>query len=380
MLLPSLALVAAVASSAQAFLIPSLNSDAVAALAIRPHEEGRLIKVPCPGCPFAEGTSWTNIPNSLILKFHVDSNDQNTLKLNGAPLYPVSMFPAMLKAPQIHADLPLVDFNPEKSVYQALRLGYKLSIHPLPRADPNSDEEEIQIKFHVLEIQDKFVEGVPSVQIVLVKNLKTGSLQLRSSDLLQSLGHGAIFAAPMDNECRLGPIICKLKEVFGKKFNIKFSGMRAKFRGCHKARPHHQLNGAKASPHAQAHNTSSDPAPSQMPSHPLGHGHGHGRPHRHHQHGFAAFVNGTKRVVAHFFVPVMIGIAAGMTASIIGMIVGRLMVLLWRRFAHGQKPQSYFVLTQEEPSTMDEDMLKADLPAYEDTETVQVVVVEEVKV
>jgi len=50
----------------------------------------------------------------------------------------------------------------------------------------------------------------------------------------------------------------------------------------------------------------------------------------------------------HVFIPVLIGIMVGITASVVGMFVGHIVIFTWRMlFRHGQRSQ-YTLAKQEE--------------------------------
>ena len=70
----------------------------------------------------------------------------------------------------------------------------------------------------------------------------------------------------------------------------------------------------------------------------------------------------TVRVV---FVPILIGVAFGMAASAIGMLVGQAVIFLWTKFRRAPATGAYVRLETDEK--------EAPPPAYKDVESVEVV-------
>ena len=103
----------------------------------------------------------------------------------------------------------------------------------------------------------------------------------------------------------------------------------------------------------------------ELPSHvvfkPAGH-HGH----RHHHHGgfFSKMTMVMATAIKVVFVPVLIGVAFGMAASALGMLVGQAIVFLWMRFRRTPETGAY--------ERIETDVKEAP-PAYQDIQDVEVI-------
>ena len=99
--------------------------------------------------------------------------------------------------------------------------------------------------------------------------------------------------------------------------------------------------------------------------------HGPGMHHGAHHHGFAhAALALARRLFTFVLLPVMIGVAVGITASAVGMLLGQAVVFLWLKFRRsGSTHQGVYEVVASEDK---EDGLPAydaeGLPAYTDVE------------
>jgi len=124
----------------------------------------------------------------------------------------------------------------------------------------------------------------------------------------------------------------------------KFRGGRPHSKG---GRPHHQ--GAK----------------------PDGHGRRpHHGPHAHHHHDGRRFRHFFIRFTHQFVVPILFGVAAGMTAGAIGMVIGHAIGFLWIKFARGGQRGPYARVSQQEEAieSDEKDVLIEEPPQYEELE------------
>lgn len=80
------------------------------------------------------------------------------------------------------------------------------------------------------------------------------------------------------------------------------------------------------------------------------------------------------RIFRHVILPILIGVAAGMAASAVGMLVGQIIVLIWMRYRRNGKG-SYEKVEQVEEARVSED----GLPKYEELEGTEIEVVDEKK-
>ncbi len=170
-----------------------------------------------------------------------------------------------------------------------------------------------------------------------------------------------------DNECTLPPRLCQAKELLAFKVEkmrapvpavkaaiaAKVAAMRAGIKGCHgRIRPHHGAGAPKAHDH-----------------------HGHGG--SHHRVSFAA--NKVARVLAHIVLPILVGVAAGMTASALGLLLGRLIVFVWIHCKRGGKRGSCALAGDGEEAILAEgekdglmDGQEEEPPVYEELDGVAV--------
>lgn len=89
--------------------------------------------------------------------------------------------------------------------------------------------------------------------------------------------------------------------------------------------------------------------------------------HHHHRGWFRTLLAGTKRVFSFVLFPILIGIAFGVTASAVGMLVGQVVVFLWMKYRRTDGKATYERLETDD---------KEKLPIYEDAEGLEVQVSE----
>jgi hypothetical protein len=334
------ALVAGLATIGQAILLPpsvsSADTDIVNALPFEAKSgtEGRTLYLECKNCPVlsyqhTELTWVSGVESKLQLDFSIAENEIDTLNLNSVQIYPPHELPLEpLGAFQITQE--------SQDNYQPilLRLGYELNVTPVMKSEEDQ-LELILVRFQVVEIGGKFVDGLESV---LLKLLKTPSGKLMIGDV-----ETAPTINPGGKDCQT--LLCKLKSIM----TGNLAPLKPK-KGC----------GSKKAPHKT-----------------LPHGHddnGSNRgPHRHHRHhGLSRFLHALKRAAFHVLIPVLIGITAGLTASLIGMFVGQSVVFLWRTFYRRGRKGPYSRVEQCETKADEKDQEKPLLehqdppPVYED--------------
>ncbi|KAI0531594.1 hypothetical protein GGR58DRAFT_493141 [Xylaria digitata] len=284
--------------------------DVEAALSKVP--DTQVVDLECPGCLRSGRKHEKEIPSHLKLDFSIQASDgPDRLTLNGYELYPNPDFlKNTLKAPvvpnmaarQIGAPRLRGGLNrPQPNQI----LGFAMETGTVA-TDDDEDLQLINVEIQIIEVGDVFIEGIPNVQVKLVKT-PSGKLAIGSIDTIQfrgphSLGHG--------KEC--STTVCKWKALFFEKLSKIFS-----LKGCDGKRP-------------------PPPPPPPHPYHDGEHRHGHGpgphpHPHPHHmghRHGWA---HGFRIVVTYVVFPIVFGIVAGIAASIIGMMIGTFFVWAWRR-------------------------------------------------
>ncbi|KAJ4418579.1 hypothetical protein N0V82_005464 [Gnomoniopsis sp. IMI 355080] len=323
------------AAAANAFLLPPELSksdiEVVEALpvdalwAAQSDAKAQTVNIECAGCPPVfknhhgkPKKHHKQHPSHLELDFSID---QSRLLVNGFELYPNSdPFSNVLVAPQIahqkkhhnkhhkddehntkalksHHKFRPHDMKP-KAVEQ--QLGFSLQVQPAQTTDDVLDL--IFVDLQIIEVGSIFVDSLPNVRVHLIKSPENELLiakieQIASENTSNTVGNG--------QECTT--ILCKWRAI------IAAQMAKMNMHGCagmlgHKA--------GHSGHHSQHHG--------QNPGHMT---------HHRHQHGWALLF---RKLTSHIILPVLVGIVAGVTVSILGMIVGTILVGLWRKVVRGQ--------------------------------------------
>ncbi|KAI9715058.1 MAG: hypothetical protein M1812_006176 [Candelaria pacifica] len=385
MLSLSLTLSSALAVGASAFLIPSTVPSADEAFeglnqfGVDPHHQ--VLRLECPGCSFAQsnekgGFDWVdNVANSLVLDFKAGRQNQDSpesLMLNGVPFYPINLgIPQPLTAPQLRSDISLSDV--EGTEPSNLGLSYTMETHAAPVVAENQGHEIVEIQLHIVALDNQAVD-VDTVTLTILnpKDDAKDSMMIARVGTLHEESKPTDDDSPEVQECTRSPLICKWEAIIKSKLrglkasanNLKESakGIKNPIKGCHF--PKKEWEKIKSGHHHEG---------------PHGPYHPHNRHHRHHRHhGVRGVFHKIARVVMHVVVPIFIGIAAGITASLFGMAIGHLMVLCWVQFKRGGKKNPYTSVEQGEP---EQDVFPeekqglatdGDLPKYQEVEVVTV--------
>lgn len=333
MLFKQVAAIAAFSVITDAFLIPPQISKAdieiVKALPFELQERAsKVVNLECTGCPVPEGNvngisvNLQHVTSTLELNYTIEqhTNDVDRLLLNGVSIYPpnfasIEPFKASQK---FSKDQP---FETQENV----RLGYEMSVTPIKKDVVNS--ELIAINIHIFEVGNKFINGIDSVELYLLKTPENKLLIVRSEKKPSSSISGFIgFVAEEDKDCT--SLLCKWRAIVAAKLaHIK------PFKGCGKGK------GNKAG--AISSHKGQDKSHGGRPHH-KGQHHGGHRHHRHH--GFARVMRILRSISIHVLIPIFIGIAAGLTASVVGMVIGHLVVLVWRTIRGGSPAYSRVAL------------------------------------
>jgi len=172
------------------------------------------------------------------------------------------------------------------------------------------------------------VGGVPTVRITLVRNVDTGALAIGRIDTLES----EPVAPPQRLEdCDSFECFLAVIKEHAAKVKEHMSKMRP---GCHKG-----VKGATAK--------GPSPAPNQ---HHGGHHGGHRGGHHGHKKPQVADIYHSwgqlfKNIAAHILLPVAVGIIAGVSVSLVGMLVGTMIVSVYRFFfrrsRHGRRARAH---------------------------------------
>lgn len=304
--------------AAHAFLLPPEISDAdiqiantiesVAAQVV----DVRTVDLECPDCPIlVRGRRGRPIqvklhrPSNLSLTFSVDHQpDHDRLLVNGFELYPTVDPLEVLEAPQVvnweakpkpdrrrkehHRHDGKRGKRPHRLTPQPQRLGFGLHVGP---AQKNADGtfELVEVDLQILEVGMAFIDGVPDVKLKLIKD---GQGRLLMSQVEKSAAE-KLLELPNDRPEECNTKLCRL-----------LAAARAKFQGL---RPHKPCHGAAVAEFEAPNGPSHPDAP--RPHHPHG-DHWRGP---FHVHRWGALL---KHVAAHIFLPVLIGIVAGVSVSL----------------------------------------------------------------
>ncbi|KAG0645113.1 hypothetical protein D0Z07_9253 [Hyphodiscus hymeniophilus] len=317
----------AAVAQAQAFLLPPTITEADSDIInILPFEDAVSIKdqaveIPCPGCPVAitdlEGKMHSaQVENILRLNFSLSLNEQDRLLMNDIQIYPIDAeSPTSLGL--LTADQLVKSPGGVWQYAASPKLGYSLMVsHPSDTSN-NEQLDLILVKLEVLEVADKFVDRIPAVVIKLLET-PSGKLMIGDTEIIAVPSR---VSAPIDSGKECTTILCKWRAII--------AGKLSKIKGCAGKNRHggHGKQSQGLRPHGHGR-----PRP-----------HGPHRPHRHYHRsgGFARFL---RSIALHVFVPIMIGVVVGVTTSLVGMVVGHLIVFLWRAvFRRGQRGQHHRV-------------------------------------
>lgn len=321
------------AAAANAFLLPpelsNIEVDALESIPVdslwTAHTQAHSVSVECAGCPPVFNKHHGKPKHHKQHASHLDLDftvDQARLMVNGFELYPNSdPFTNVLMAPQVaekpghkkhhskddhqntkalksHHKFRPHDIKP-KAVEQ--QLGFSLQIHPVTQT---ADEvlDLIVVDLQIIEVGSVFVDGLPNVRVHLIKSPAN---DLVIAKIEQTASETISYPAGDLQECTT--ILCKWRAIVASQL------AKMKMHGCagmlgHKA--------GQAGQHPQHHG--------QRPGHMT---------HHRHQHGWALLF---RKLTSHIILPVLVGIVAGVTVSILGMLVGTILVGLWRKVVRGQ--------------------------------------------
>ncbi|KAL8906956.1 MAG: hypothetical protein Q9207_001710 [Kuettlingeria erythrocarpa] len=394
MLVPAL-LSAGFALTANAFLLPpelANNYEANYLTLNLKNFQSRDITIDCSNCPFALASQrnglheWTHsVKSDLELKFSAE-NDQ--LKLNGVPFYPVvsPLTPAPLSVKQTKKPEE-VDVATHQGYDGDLSLSYSIEVHDVKGSTgPEQGVRASEITFSILGL-DNEVARVDDIKIRTISLLNPANGQSEVSSLkfshlaswfdivskllIVSVDAEATGTNSPDAQC--ATILCRAMFKFRSAVHkVKDHAKTAAYKvkciciKCINAMKHAHH---RHSPHHPA-TPDQDGQTVRLPTHnrfrpghfkPHNYGHGHG----HHHSWVHVLMRGTRQIVSFVLFPIVVGIIFGVATSAIGMLVGQLIVLIWLRLRRKSSNKvAYKRLESEE---------KEGLPAYKDLEDNQTV-------
>ncbi|KAK3310750.1 uncharacterized protein B0T15DRAFT_547546 [Chaetomium strumarium] len=325
--------------AAHAFLIPPEVSDADVQVANTIENiasqvaENQVVNVECPRCPIlVNGRRGRPVqlkihrPSHLELTFSVDRQpDHDRLLVNGFELYPSSdPLGEALVAPQVidgkrretrrhrehdqHDGKPRAHRKrPHRLEPQPQRLGYGLRVGPAKK-DADGQFELIEVDLQILEVGVTFIDGIPGIRVKLIQD---GEGRLLMSQIEKSEPKN-LLESPKGGPEECTTAMCKWLAIAREKLkNLK------PFKHCHG--PH--VKGGMG-------HDDSDGVPHPYPHHQHGPHAGHWAA-PYHEHRWGKLF---KHIASHILLPVLVGIFAGVSISLIGMAVGTVIVSLWRIF------------------------------------------------
>lgn len=363
MLLPSLLSVSAFGVAAQAFLLPETaslpdthNSNNVVP-AIVDHNT-QVINVDCSTCPYALNSDrngvheWTaDVASDLEMKFEIDGK---AIKLNGVPFYPNTnpSLPPLLSVSQKKKD---GEVSTMEGYQGQLRMSYSVEF----AAKKFKGHTLVRLLMTIMGLDGQMVK-VDDIEIKAIES-DDGTLSLHSITLIP--------ASPNAPDAKCENIMCRfftkiLTHVNKAKATAKGAVHKMKcfcvkcihaitgHKKPHHPHPHHEGGKHHGAPHRRPDGTV------ELPSHI------HFKPegglkfhHHHHQSFFSRMAMVLATTVKVVFVPILIGVAFGMAASAVGMLVGQMIVFLWMKFRGNKREARYQPLETEE---------KDEPPAYHD--------------
>jgi len=373
MFLKTLFTTGALALTANAFLVPIEVAEAVQvakALAntIIPSEQ--TLNLDCSTCPLAVKDSRTglntwleNAPKSDLKMTFSTSEDRRSLSLNGVNFFPATYnnLAHPLKTKQVikAGEVVASDIQPFSG---ELGLSYSLEVKP--------EVEEAGLVLTPLFMQILGLDGkMVNVDTVIIPILRMSNGDLALAEIKTTPSP----VNPGEDQCKT--IMCRIRAILmGKLQAARLAALKAmeKMRSA--------KNGCMRKLGFKVPVPASEPAPKKGPKvhggpdkfkgkvppkgpapgeeHHHKHGHG-GKSHsgKHGHHGRKSFWCSVKRVLRHIVLPVFIGIAAGMAASAIGMVIGQLVVMLWARYRRASGRGAYATVEQTE---------EQGLPKYDD--------------
>ncbi|KAI9726942.1 MAG: hypothetical protein M1828_000290 [Chrysothrix sp. TS-e1954] len=400
----SVGLAAGFALAANAFMIPSTTSlkpeGFLKGMQQLTQPSSRMIKLACPGCSVPEAGAQIEGENSLVCIHHYLSStlhrikadispqvldfslddDHKALLLNGGHVYPGLPSP-FTPATQTSSDTTFEELQEHASDVTAEEryLSFGSTLNSMVAAD-GTDSELVDISFQITALGDEAV-NVDSLSIRLLK-AEDGTLGI--GDIVQvtpeespstpSMDDGeALFEIkPIDKivpieakptSCAEGmpTVMCRIRDMMVARLEALRQKAHNSAQAFDKQVKHGRpCPGMLRKPHLSGGvdkfaDQLADKPTDGMPPRPH---HGHHGHHRHHHmhHAVHRFMMGLRRIMFGFVIPVMIGVAAGMTASLVGMVFGTAIAWLWIRFVRkGKKGNASGRVRLEEAAIVKED-------------------------
>ncbi|KAL9609878.1 MAG: hypothetical protein Q9167_005396 [Letrouitia subvulpina] len=402
MLLPSVLSTAALAWTANAFLLPPeipTTLDKITHKSVVPSTLGdhksQIVKLDCSSCPYALNSrrhglnEWTqDVKSDLELEF---TTEGKSLKLNGVPFYtagarfaPVPLSVKQIKKPGDDG----TSSNKMEGYNGNLRLSYSLEIQNVVRGE---DGVVTEILMTIMGLDTQMI-NVDDIKISLLAlheqevnllSLTTSNLSAADPVIYQLMIHSIQPVTPKfdAHAAKCTTILCRFTAKFASaiksaKSRVKTAAHKVKcfctkcihafarpFRHSGRPRPH-----LVSSHHRPAKGNKGQGV--RLPTHNRIRPEQLQRPHAHHggriarPHGWMhSFAVGAKHILSYVVLPILFGVIFGLAASAVGMLVGHVVVLVWLKLRRGKKSTqvAYHKVETEE---------KEPLPKYEDLDDI----------
>lgn len=285
------------------------------------------VNLTCPGCPVRMPHSrqfTTEVDSHLKLDFSVDLSSGNRLLLNGFEVYPhTDPFSIPLSAPHI-VDVPsrnrimrgdMLHHGSNNMMNSVDVLGFTLISKTHPPKSSDDVYDHVKIDLQIIEVSNIFVDSIPAVHIHLLRD-NAGLIAIEHIEIAQPESI-TITAVDSNKKPKCNNWLCSMIQSLKNHWNHW--------------RPHcgkshrHPHNGTH---HGHHGHHSGDKTPDlEITSH--GHEHRRSR----------AWGQIFKSIVAHVLLPVFIGIIAGIIMSTLGMLVGTMIVHVYRFFFRSPSPR-----------------------------------------
>lgn len=273
----------AFATAASAFLLAPAISEADRELV-----DGIVTMLPVESESFAPAKSpesWSvKVPYTQsktgdgYLQFDLVAEEGAKLTANGFELYP--------NADPWSVDLTANVVNANgKGKTKEETLGYSMAVKPVA-TDAYQDMDLIEVQLRVIEVGNRFVTGIPAVKIQLIRAI-TGDIAIANVEVDKAPG------------ARCSSIVCRAKEEF-------FEALKS-FKGC-MGRLRHNGHQKLAAAKAEAQQDGAGAALNNGDHS----GHHDKRPHGH-RHNWRLLL---KNIASHVFLPVLMGITAGVGVAV----------------------------------------------------------------
>ncbi|KAI5843389.1 hypothetical protein DFP73DRAFT_595205 [Morchella snyderi] len=275
------------------------------------------VALPCIGCTWhkdvsdEEGVPFTKgLESELLFDITIPADSPNSLVINNKRIVPFTPLFG-LSALQVPASASAEDVFTISHPFRPLKLGYDLLVTGTINAEV-PDKKDIRVKLRITAVDGVHNDYIPDMEVLVSEDIKTGALEIVSSyisPIVLGPGHHADIH---DEEVSCQGIDCVISDMKHRLESLGIMhGKDSKKGGCHNGK-----NGGEAPPNL----------PHDGP-----HRGGPGRhgPHHHH-HGHRQGGHFWAALIGHVLMPIIIGIMAGVSVSIMGVIVGQSIMKLWK--------------------------------------------------